>query len=143
MVARGTTVGYKRLLRFSATTSQRVRLVIDSSRTNPTLSSFGLFKSPPTVAIEPNGGAFERSFRVGLSCDSKSSTIFYTLDRSEPTLRSRRYTGPIKLTRSTLLRAVASLGGALAAESSEARFTKCIRVKSVIFEKPYSTKFPG
>jgi alpha-L-fucosidase len=45
-VACGTTVGYKRLLRFPAVTSPKVRLVIDSSRTSPTLSRFGLYKSP-------------------------------------------------------------------------------------------------
>lgn len=45
--AGGTTVGYKRLLRFPVVTSNRVRLVIEQSRTSPTLSSFGLFKSPP------------------------------------------------------------------------------------------------
>ena len=45
-VVRGTTVGYKRLLRFPAVTSTRVRLVIDESRTSPTLSTVGLFKTP-------------------------------------------------------------------------------------------------
>lgn len=40
----GTTVGYKRLLRFEPITSAKVRLTISSSRLNPTLSEFGLFK---------------------------------------------------------------------------------------------------
>lgn len=42
--AEGTTVGYKRLLRFEPVTTNRVRLVIEQSRLNPTLSNFGLFK---------------------------------------------------------------------------------------------------
>jgi alpha-L-fucosidase len=142
-VARGTTVGCKRLLRFPAVTAQKVRLVIDASRTRPTLSSFGLYKSPPTVIIDPSGSAFESSVRVRLSSDSKNSAIFYSLDGSEPTLKSRRYTSPIELTRSALVRAVASVGEELAAELSEARFTKCLKVKSVVFEKPYSAKYPG
>ena len=45
-VARGTTVGYKRLLRFPAVTTTKVRLVIEASRTTPTLAGIGLFKSP-------------------------------------------------------------------------------------------------
>lgn len=45
-ITRGTTVGYKRLLRFPAVTAQRVRVVIEGSRTSPTLSAVGLFKSP-------------------------------------------------------------------------------------------------
>jgi alpha-L-fucosidase len=45
--ARGTTIGCKRLLCFPSVTSGRVRLVVEQSRTSPTLSSFGLFKAPP------------------------------------------------------------------------------------------------
>jgi alpha-L-fucosidase len=44
---KGTTIGYKRLLRFPAVTAKEVRLVIDAARTSPTLASFGLYKSPP------------------------------------------------------------------------------------------------
>lgn len=43
----GTTIGYKRLLRFEPVTTDRVRLVIEKSRLNPTLSDFGLFELPP------------------------------------------------------------------------------------------------
>jgi alpha-L-fucosidase len=39
----GTTIGYKRLLRFPAITTDRVRLSITESRTNPTLTHFGLY----------------------------------------------------------------------------------------------------
>ena len=42
--AQGTTIGHKRLLRFPETTAAKVRLTIIKSRTNPTLSAFGLFK---------------------------------------------------------------------------------------------------
>jgi alpha-L-fucosidase len=45
-ITRGTTVGYKRLLRFPAVTASKVRVVIEESRTSPTLSAVGLFKSP-------------------------------------------------------------------------------------------------
>ncbi|HOI30416.1 MAG TPA: alpha-L-fucosidase [Melioribacteraceae bacterium] len=40
----GTTVGYKRLLRFEPVTAKRIRIVIDESRMNPAISGFGLFK---------------------------------------------------------------------------------------------------
>jgi len=43
--ARGTTIGYKRLLRFPEVKAGRVRLVIVKSRLNPALSGFGLYKS--------------------------------------------------------------------------------------------------
>jgi alpha-L-fucosidase len=42
--AAGTTVGYKRLLRFPEVTARKVRLVIARSRHNPALSRLGLFR---------------------------------------------------------------------------------------------------
>lgn len=44
----GTTVGYKRLLRFPTVTTGKIRIVIDESRLNPTLASFGLYFAPET-----------------------------------------------------------------------------------------------
>ena len=142
-ITRGTTIGYKRLLRFPPVTSERVRLVIDSSRTSPILSAFGLYKSPPTVLIDPSSGAFETRLDVRLSSDSKTATIYYTLDGTEPTPQSRHYTGPIELHQTATLKAVASEGGEPGAESSEARFTKCLKVQRLLFEKPCSVKYPG
>ncbi|HTN09269.1 alpha-L-fucosidase [Agriterribacter sp.] len=43
-IATGTTVGYKRLIRFDPVTAKKVRLRILSSRLNPTLSELGLYK---------------------------------------------------------------------------------------------------
>lgn len=44
--ARGTTVGYKRLLRFNDVTASKVRLRILDCRVRPTLSGFGLYCAP-------------------------------------------------------------------------------------------------
>jgi len=43
--AQGTTIGAKRLLRFAPVTAARIRLVLEQSRTNPTLAAFGLYQS--------------------------------------------------------------------------------------------------
>ena len=43
-LAQGTTIGYKRLLRFPVASARKVRLVISKSRTEPTLAAFGLFR---------------------------------------------------------------------------------------------------
>jgi alpha-L-fucosidase len=43
----GTTIGYKRLLRFPDITARKIRLRIDQSRLCPTISNFGLFEQPP------------------------------------------------------------------------------------------------
>jgi len=41
----GTTIGYKRLLRFPAVTTNKVRLTL-SARLNPAIAAFGLYKQP-------------------------------------------------------------------------------------------------
>jgi len=47
----GTTVGYKRLLRFTGVTASRVRLVVEQSRGIPVVAGFGLFQSPETDSL--------------------------------------------------------------------------------------------
>jgi hypothetical protein len=42
----GTTIGYKRLLRFPEVTAKSVRLVIDESRGEPVIAEFGLYYGP-------------------------------------------------------------------------------------------------
>ena len=45
-VTEGTTIGYKRLLRFDPLIAQKFRLTIGASRLNPTLTQVGLYKAP-------------------------------------------------------------------------------------------------
>jgi len=52
--ARGTTIGYKRLLRFDDTTTQKVRIRILKYRVCPTISNFALFYAPPIPTIIRN-----------------------------------------------------------------------------------------
>ena len=49
--ARGTTVGYKRLLRTEDVKTNKVRLTINDSRESPTLCNFGLYFQPPVEEI--------------------------------------------------------------------------------------------
>jgi alpha-L-fucosidase len=86
--ARGTTIGYKRLLRFPAVTGTKVRLIIEESRTSPTLSTFGLFKAPPRVVMDPGSGGFS-SITVRLSSAGEGVAVYYTLDGTMPTCNHR------------------------------------------------------
>jgi len=52
--ARGTTIGYKRLLRFEEVSTRKVRLKILNSRVCPTISNFALFYAPPIPTIIRN-----------------------------------------------------------------------------------------
>jgi alpha-L-fucosidase len=48
----GTTVGYKRLLRFPTVKTKRLRLTIEKSRSTPTLVTFDLYKLPVGISFE-------------------------------------------------------------------------------------------
>jgi alpha-L-fucosidase len=43
---KGTTIGYKRLIRFPAITAQKFKIIIEDSRSTPLISSFGLYFNP-------------------------------------------------------------------------------------------------
>jgi len=48
-IIKGTTIGYKRLLQFEPVTADKVRLTILSSRDNPEIATFGLYKKPDGI----------------------------------------------------------------------------------------------
>src|SRR6202008_4746846 len=59
----------------------------------------------------PNGGLFTNSGTVTLSEPTNGVAIHYTLDGSVPSTNSPLYTGPLMLTNSVGLQAIATLPG--------------------------------
>jgi len=60
---------------------------------------------PMTTRIEPDGGILAKPVTVTITCDAPDAEIRYTLDGSEPTRRSRRYTKPFVLEEAATVRA--------------------------------------
>jgi sugar lactone lactonase YvrE len=66
--------------------------------------------TPPIVAtpsVSPNGGKFRRRVMVTLTDVTPGTTIYYTLDGSDPTTTSISYQGAFVLTRSATVKAIA------------------------------------
>lgn len=119
-IAAGTTIGYKRALRFSPVQAQKIRLTITKSRACPAISAIELYKRPPVATITPQSGAFLDQQSVTIGSDIPGIEILYTTDGSEPSLNANRYTGPFTLTETTTVRAMARGGFRIA----DGEFTK-------------------
>ena len=118
--AKGTSIGNRRLVRTAYLSTDRVRLRITQAPVCPALAEVGLFAEP--VLLSAPRISRDRQGQVTLSSDSPGPQIRYTLDGSEPTIRSLLYEKPFALTRGGVVkaRAIAPQGrqaGEVAAES--------------------------
>ena len=108
-IAGATTVGYKRLRRFDAVTTDRVRLRVTRSRLNPMISEFGLFYAPPILAAPTISRDAKGLVRIAAQ---PGIEIRYTLDGSEPTSQSKLYADPFPLPLGGHVKAIALPGAA-------------------------------
>jgi hypothetical protein len=65
----------------------------------------------PTPTFNPAGGSYAAAQNVTISDTAKGANIYYTLDGSVPTVNSTLYTGPIAISKSTTLSAIATATG--------------------------------
>ncbi len=99
-----TTIGYKRLLRFPAVTATKVRFTIEDAKASPLISNIGFYNAPvllltPKVVRNKKG-------EVSLIPADETTEIYYTLDGTEPTQQSVRYTAPFAVNAATQLKVV-------------------------------------
>jgi len=91
-IAQGTTIGYKRILRFPSVNASKIRFTITASKSCPVISNIGIYNAPvfldaPTITRNQEG-------YVTLTTNDIGPIFYYTLDGSEPTTKSNLYTAP-------------------------------------------------
>jgi alpha-L-fucosidase len=92
-VGHGSTIGYKRILRFPAVNASQVRFTINDSRSNPVISAVGLYNAP--LILDAPGITRNRQGEVSISSGDVGPLFYYTIDGSTPTTKSARFTGPV------------------------------------------------
>jgi alpha-L-fucosidase len=89
----GTTIGYKRILRFPAVEATKVRFNITGSKGSSVISNIGIYNS--SVFLNAPLIVRNQSGEINITTNDIGPYFYYTLDGSEPTQQSERYTGPI------------------------------------------------
>jgi len=90
-VAKATTIGYKRVLRFPSVKATQVRFNITDSKCSPVISNIGIYNAP--VFLNAPVITRNQSGEVTIQTNDIGPIFYYTLDGSEPTPNSNKYTG--------------------------------------------------
>jgi M6 family metalloprotease-like protein len=77
--------------------------------------------TPPQFSLD--SGTFDGAQTVTISDATAQSTIYYTTNGATPTTASTKYTGPITLTKTTQLKAIAVVAGAPPSAVASGEFT--------------------
>lgn len=93
-LAKQTTIGYKRILRFPTVEATQLRFTITDSKSCPLISNIGVYKAPQILT--PPSIVREQSGDIRITPADPESEIYYSLDGKTPTLQSNKYTGLIK-----------------------------------------------
>jgi len=92
-LARQTTIGYKRILRFQTVRATKLRVNITDSKGSPLISNIEVYNAP--LILTPPAVYRDKSGMVSIIPGDQESQIFYTLDGSTPTIKSKHYSSPI------------------------------------------------
>lgn len=103
-IAKGTTIGYKRILRLPTVTTKSVRFTVDDAKASPTISNLALYQAPKLL-LAPELSR-DKSGMVTLFVPEDEVEIYYTLDGSQPTKESNLYSQPFSVIDPAEVRAV-------------------------------------
>jgi alpha-L-fucosidase len=92
-VTKGTTIGYKRILRFPGVEATKVRFSITGAKGSPVISNIGIYNAP--VFLNAPAIIRDQSGEITITTNDIGPYFYYTLDGSEPTHQSKKYAGPI------------------------------------------------
>jgi alpha-L-fucosidase len=109
-VANGTTIGNRRILRFPTVTTTKVRVSMLEAKASPLIRNMEVYNAPelivnPTISRNKEG-------MVKIVCEKTSDPVItYTIDGSEPTAQSQRFTQPFALPKGGEVKARAFVEG--------------------------------
>jgi len=103
-IAEGTTVGYKRILRFPDVTTTKIRIRFMDGKDIPVISEVGIYNAPKLL-LPPNPTR-STSGELTLTPPDEGLEVYYTVDDSDPTSESNSYSAPISIEKATTVLAI-------------------------------------
>ena len=103
---------------------------------------YGLFAATVQAnapTFTPGTEAFEGSLSVTIADSTPNATIYYTTNGSTATTASTLYTGPITVTSTETINAIATASGTVNSPQSSATFTDTTQAAAVTFSIPTGT----
>ena len=119
-LARGTTIGYKRIFRFVPVKAQKIRLVVEDALAPPMISTIAVFNAPMLIA--PPEIRRDQSGKVTIISAEKYGEIFYTTDGNNPGRNSNIYTGTFVADGNVTVKAVVFEGPEVMGDMAEMKF---------------------
>jgi alpha-L-fucosidase len=104
-LAKVTTIGYKRILRFPSVKATKLRFSITDSKSCPLISNIGIYNAPQI--LDPPSVMRNQSGEIIITPVDAESVVYYTLDGSLPSVDSKKYTSPVQTEGKVEVRAIA------------------------------------
>jgi hypothetical protein len=95
--------------------------------------SYGATPQAATPTISPAGGTYKSAQTVTLKCSTTGASLRYTTDGSTPTASSTLYTGPISVSSTKTVRAVAFANKYLASNAAVASYSMSVPAAAPVF----------
>ncbi|HAH22219.1 MAG TPA: alpha-L-fucosidase, partial [Prolixibacteraceae bacterium] len=104
-VAKATTIGYKRILRFPSVKATEVRFSITDSKSCPVISNIGIYNAP--VFLDAPLITRNQVGEISITSDDIGPIFYYSIDGSEPTLESKIYSRHVQTEGKVEVKAIA------------------------------------
>jgi alpha-L-fucosidase len=104
-LAKATTIGYKRILRFPTIVTTKLRLNITAAKACPLIAAIGVYDAPqiltaPSIIRNQSG-------EVTITPADPESQVFYTINGMTPSIQSKKYSAPFVNDKKVQIRAIA------------------------------------
>ena len=110
----------------STETLEAIAVKTGDTNSAVTSAAYTITSSPPTVStptFSPTGGAYTSAQSVTISDATSGATVYYTTDGTTPTASSTLYTGPIVVSSTETLEAIAADTGDTDSAVASAAYT--------------------